>query len=394
VPHDENNEFSSDGSEFSGRSTRVPIGDLRTDLQIRAGGVDAQHVQRLAETFSELPPILVHAPTMRIVDGLHRLAIAKERGATHVQVQFTDGSDFDVIAMAVRSNVTHGLPLSLEDRRIAVRRLLCMRPEWSDRRLGRTTGVSPGLVSKIRSTLVAGSSASASASAVRVGLDGKARPLSASEGRLRVAAHLAERPEAPVREVAAAAGVSVATVQDVRNRLNRGIDPLPERVQQQRRQRDAATFDAVAPDAFHPAAGRPVEGSPRRHCDSVPLPSTRPGRAGAPPSERRAEVAGLREFDEFLHALRGDPSVRSTDAGRQLLRLLATDRMSLHALSRLASCVPPHRVETVASLARSLSGAWGQLARELDQQQRHPVVASGTGGRTKVLLAATSTAGC
>lgn len=371
MPYDEFSQQTSGSREILGRPAMVPIEALRTDLQIRARGLDLQHVQRLAETYADLPPIVVHAQSMTVVDGLHRLAIARERGDTEIEVQFADGGEFDLVALAIRLNVTHGLPLSLEDRRIAVRRLLTMRPEWSDRRLGQTAGVSPALVSKIRGLLMK----DVPEAAARVGLDGKARPLSASEGRLRVAALLAEGPDAPVREVAAAAGVSVATAQDVRNRISRGLDPLPKKLQEESRHdgrpRPEAQGDAGVrlPPRTSPESARDRSGTePAQPVPALPEQNVNP----------------LRGFDDFLQSLRNDPSVRSTDAGRTLVRMLFSHQMSMRDLSGLASLVPPHRKETVASLALMLAAAWTQFACELDHRQRRPRPPEQRGGLSRV----------
>jgi ParB-like chromosome segregation protein Spo0J len=314
---------------------------------------------------------------MTVIDGLHRLAVAKERGDSEIEVQLADGGEFDLIALATRLNVTHGLPLSLEDRRMAVRRLLSLRPEWSDRRLGRTAGVSPALVSKIRDSLE-----DSPASGSRVGLDGKARPLLASEGRLRVAALLAERSGAPVRELAAAAGVSVSTAQDVRNRVSRGLDPLPKKLQEELPQGGAGLPEATDTP---PMAQRTMrEGQPRDRAHPGP----------AKPDARAAEhsVTLLRGFDHSLRSLRNDPSVRSTDAGRTLVRVLALHERSIHILDRLASFVPPHRKETVAGLAHMLAAAWTQFAGELDHRQRYSKVPDPRSGLSRTPKAVRSPA--
>lgn len=89
---------------------------------------------------------------------------------------------------------------------------------------------------------------------------------------------------------------------------------------------------------------------------------------GAAP-ETCVRTDALNDVEDCLRALRGDPSVRSTEAGRDLLRLLAGTRRAVQALGHLADFLPPHRIETVASLARSLAVAWSRLAEELDDQQ-------------------------
>ncbi|MEV7203411.1 winged helix-turn-helix domain-containing protein [Streptomyces griseoluteus] len=66
---------------------------------------------------------------------------------------------------------------------------------------------------------------------VRVGRDGRARAVGEGSARAREVACrlLREEPGASLREIARRAGLSPATVADVRDRLRRGEDPLPPR---------------------------------------------------------------------------------------------------------------------------------------------------------------------
>jgi hypothetical protein len=94
----------------------------------------------------------------------------------------------------------------------------------SDRAIAEAVGLTAKVVAAIRRSTEA-----AAQSDVRVGRDGRTRPLNGAAGRLRVAALVAEHPEASLREVARLAGVSPGTVRDVRRRLERGESPVPER---------------------------------------------------------------------------------------------------------------------------------------------------------------------
>ncbi|MFD0855543.1 ParB/Srx family N-terminal domain-containing protein, partial [Actinomadura adrarensis] len=90
----------------------------------RLGGLDEEHVQRLAETETTLPPILVHRGTMRVIDGMHRLRAAAQAGHKEIQVEFFEGSEEEGFIRAVKANIVHGLPLTLADRRAAAARIL------------------------------------------------------------------------------------------------------------------------------------------------------------------------------------------------------------------------------------------------------------------------------
>ena len=94
-------------------TTTVPITFLLPADSPRLSGEDMNHVHSLAETAQELPPIIVHRLTMRVIDGMHRLRAAQLHGHTEVEVKFFDGPESDTFLSAVQSNTRHGLPLSL-----------------------------------------------------------------------------------------------------------------------------------------------------------------------------------------------------------------------------------------------------------------------------------------
>jgi hypothetical protein len=128
--------------------------------------------------------------------------------------------------VAVEANVTHGLPLSLADRRAAAERIVTSHPHLSDRAIARTAGLGAKAVAAIRRRVA--ETADGPQLQAGVGRDGKVRPLNSLEGRSRAAERLAERPEASLREVARLAGISPATVSDVRRRLAAGEIPATE----------------------------------------------------------------------------------------------------------------------------------------------------------------------
>lgn len=158
---------------------------------------------------------------MHVIDGMHRLMAASLAGRETIDVIFFDGSQADMFLRAVRENVTHGLPLSQADRRAAAERIIASHPHLSDRGIGQIAGLAPKTVAAVRKRSTDGMPQSNA----RVGRDGKVRPLDSAEGRRRAAELLTERPGASLRDVARAAGISPATVLDVRKRLERGIRP-------------------------------------------------------------------------------------------------------------------------------------------------------------------------
>lgn len=102
----------------------VPAAQLMPSLAPRERREDPAHVRLLAETDGRSDPILVHRPTMRVIDGAHRLSAALMRGRTEVVVQFFDGSEAEAFVLSVQLNVRHGLPLTLDERKAAARRIV------------------------------------------------------------------------------------------------------------------------------------------------------------------------------------------------------------------------------------------------------------------------------
>jgi hypothetical protein len=66
-----------------------------------------------------------------------------------------------------------------------------------------------------------------------------------------------------------------------------------------------------------------------------------------------------------VKALAMDPSLRHTERGRDLLRLLALHAIEPDGWAGLVEAVPAHRVDALVALAESLSLTWQQFADEL-----------------------------
>lgn len=312
---------------MAGRPITVPIASLRPSDSPRSGGEDTEHVRTLAECDSSLPPITVHRATMRVVDGMHRLQAASLRGETEIEVRFFDGDERDAFVVAVRENTVHGLPLRLSDRRSAASRIIGTHPHWSDRAIGATTGLAANTVGALRR-----STAQDERLTVRVGRDGRMRPVDGAQGRLRVRDILTEQPGTPVREAARAAGVSIRTARDVRDRMARGEDPLP--ASQRERQR--------------------------------------------PDRDRTVLQQSHRDLLSLLGKLKRDPSIRFNEGGRTLVRLLDMDlALEPEQLEQLLARVPVHCSQAVVALARGCAQRWHAVAAIVEAIQIESM--SGTG---------------
>lgn len=259
---------------------------------------------------------------MRVIDGMHRLGAALLRGDDMIEVRLFDGTEKDAFLLAVQSNVTHGLPLSLADRIGAAERILSSHPTWSDRAIASVVGLGARTVGNIRGRMQVGKAADIAP--MRTGRDGRVRPLDNAEGRLRASAIIKQRPEASLREVAREAGISPSTVRDVRQRVAQGLDPVP----QKSRRRNAARSD----DA---------------HTDALP---------------EGPELAMM------LQGLQSDPSLRFTESGRTLLRWIYARAIRSDERMDIVDKVPPHCSYVIVDVARACAEEWLKLANALERR--------------------------
>jgi hypothetical protein len=354
--------------EGAGGVVRVRVLELRAGESPRLEGEDRAHVARLAELESGLPPILVERGSMRVVDGMHRLLAASLRGEEFVDVVFFEGSRADAFVRAVQANVAHGLPLSLADRRAAAARIVGSHGHWSDRAIGEVTGLAARTVAGIRRR----SSEQVAQLNVRVGRDGRVRPVSGVAGRERAAAFLAEWPGASLREVARGAGVSPATARDVRARLARGDDPVPGR----RVVAGAAVVAAGSGSGGGPGAG--VSGAAgavaAAPAGTAPAGAAGAGAAGAAGAGAAGAAGAGRGVvpvpGAVVEKLLRDPSLRHNEHGRWLLRLLQVNAVGAAEWRQVVAAVPPHCAVMVGQLARAYAQMWLGLAHELEQRTR------------------------
>jgi ParB-like chromosome segregation protein Spo0J len=297
----------------------VPVSALSLTGSPRSSGIDREHVLRLAQVLDSLPPIVVHHPTMHIVDGYHRVAAAMREKRDSISARFVDGPAESILVMAIKANTAHGLPLSLADRRSAAGRIIGTFPQWSNRAIAEVTGLSATTVGEIRSAHENGPNLDA-----RVGKDGRTRHLSSAGGRAVAAELIRARPQASLREIAAEAGISPNTVRDVRARLLAGRDHTPEN--QRRCGRNSIAADVTL---------------------NVPT----------------ADVTSV------LHVLSRDPALRMNSDGRNLLRWLHSHAVGPETVSILQPA-PAHCVNHLIELARRCAANWAKVASDLEDVRR------------------------
>jgi hypothetical protein len=261
---------------------------------------------------------------MRVIDGMHRFNAAIMRGDDRINVQFFDGSESDAFVLAVRANIRHGRPLTLSDRTAAAERIIASHPAWSNRVIAVTTGLGPRLVGKIRRRLEETGVGRGTKS--RMGRDGKVRPTDYAEGRLKASQIIKEQPHTSLRQIAKKAGVSPATARDVRNRLLRGEDPVPQVREPARRDTD-------------------------RHGDLATA-------AQPPASSLRAMMRGLAS----------DPSLRFSESGRSLLQWMQSRVLRPEEWRDISDDVPAHCMYILTKIAWQCANEWSQVVEDLQRR--------------------------
>ncbi|MFD3822816.1 hypothetical protein ACFWUX_10865, partial [Streptomyces sp. NPDC058625] len=108
------------------------------------------------------------------------------------------------------------------------------------------------------------------------------------------------------------------------------------------------------PAGVRPRAGAPPRGRTETNVQQLPA---RP----APPGVLRDRA---RNPAVLVHRLLKDPSLRSTETGRTLLRLLDAQAHVMQSWDRLVDGVPQHCSEIIADLANEYAKFWHEFAAQ------------------------------
>jgi hypothetical protein len=127
----------------------VLLSSLGTQQRLRPAV--PSHVCQLAEVLDRCPPLLAHRGTRQVLDGFMRYDAAMFLGWDAMPVTWVDGDDAEMVEVSMSANTSHGLPLTPQQRREGVDRLLGLRPGWSNARIARAAGTSESLVRRRRS---------------------------------------------------------------------------------------------------------------------------------------------------------------------------------------------------------------------------------------------------
>ena len=319
----------------------VLVGSLVPGFHLRHEGTDAGHVRLLADAAGSvrLPSILVQKRGSRIIDGMHRVEVAKLRGEWNISARIVDCTEEEALVLAVKSNTLHGLPLSRADRISSAKRILTAHLDWSDRAVAGITGLSAKAIASLRNS----STGEAQFNGKRLGRDGKRRPVMPAEGRQRAAEYIHAHPEASLREVARATDVSLGTVHGLRERIRREADDASGRPE--------LVVDQVG---CHPVPPPPPPPSPLVPLSSVGV-------------IQGAGVCGAQRltWPAISAKLAADPALRYNEGGRAFLRWMAGHSMQSDEWREFFDAVPQHWLRAVTRIAVGMSEEWQQFAELL-----------------------------
>lgn len=328
----------------------VAVRSLVPGVYLRQGGTNAVHVQLLLDVAgqADLPPILVQEDGWRVIDGLHRLEAAKIRGDQTIKARFLDCTDSEALVLAIKSNTSHGLPLSKADRVAGAKRVLSAHPDWSDRAIAGITGLSAKTIASLRNR----SGDKAQLASKRLGRDGKRRPVAAGEGRRRAAEYISAHPDAPLRQVARETDVSLGTVHDVSARLRHGINPeLTGR--KPAAERLAIRPAAAAPHAMAAAAAAGLS----------------PAGANGTPLRRKRHNETPLTWTGMASKVANDPAIRYTERGKEFLRWMALHATHVDGWREFIDAIPVHWLSVLAPIADDISEEWSMFAERLRSRQ-------------------------
>lgn len=326
----------------------VPVSSLVPGFHLRQDGTDAAHVRLLADAAgsARLPSILVQRRGTRIIDGMHRVEVAKLRGEWNIRARIVDCTDEEALVLAVKSNTLHGLPLTRADRISSAKRILADHADWSDRSVAVITGLSAKAIASLRNS----STGETPFYGKRLGRDGKRRPVVPSEGRRRATEYIRAHPEASLREVARETDVSLGTVHDVRERIRRGEDQHGQVPGRPARRAAVPRTELTSADGPGPVPVEPVVTSP-------PIRAIHAAVA--------ARVAPRVPWSAVAAKLAGDPTIRYTEGGRAFLRWMSVHSMQSDEWQEFVDAIPQHWLDEVSRIAVSMSEEWRQFADRL-----------------------------
>lgn len=156
--------------------------------QSRVGKLDKDHVADLVSAYAGPDGDSIDAPRVFeitgkgyiLTRGFHRVEALSQSGRKRIECEVKGGTIADALTDAAASNIGHGLKRTNADKRRSVEMILEAHPDWSDRQVAESAGVTHPFVSEMRQvvTVTTSNSKTTEETQKRTGRDGKQHPAS------------------------------------------------------------------------------------------------------------------------------------------------------------------------------------------------------------------------
>lgn len=157
---------------------KIPLDSIELEgCQSRAGTCETtvSEYAELWEAKADFPPVTLFSDGSSYFcgDGHHRILGAQRAGVAKIEATVLKGGKSDALLYSASANVNHGKRRTNADKRKAVKIVLDLHAEWSDRAIAEHCSVNDKTVSTVRGELE--STAEIPQFDVRTGRDGKKR---------------------------------------------------------------------------------------------------------------------------------------------------------------------------------------------------------------------------
>lgn len=108
-------------------------------------------IQEYMDILDRLPPVTVFDTDEGYVlaDGFHRATAAERLGLREIDVEVRAGTRTDALEFAAYANATAALKLTPEERRVGIRRLHRLHPDWNKTKLAQMMGCGERVVQSV-----------------------------------------------------------------------------------------------------------------------------------------------------------------------------------------------------------------------------------------------------
>lgn len=157
---------------------KIPLDSIELEgCQSRAGTCETtvSEYAELWEAKADFPPVTLFSDGSSYFcgDGHHRILGAQRAGVVKIDAQVLKGGKTDALLYSAGANAIHGKRRTNADKRKAVKIVLDLHAEWSDRAIADHCSVGADLVGSVRAQLSENDSSKSPPK--RVGKDGKTR---------------------------------------------------------------------------------------------------------------------------------------------------------------------------------------------------------------------------